>query len=435
MIETLRGKKVIELKDICKKLGVSGNGKKAEIIQSIIAYLEMAENRARAYDLLPKDLWNVLMLNSASPVSILINKQNEESDEIKCICVNEQDDLIRCSKCSKLQHLKCVGAHRRLKPYLCPACALLKINPFDSPTVSLVEPWIVQQNILSYPCVISCTERIIEYKIETKQLIENNGGQLQIQVRCLKLDGISYTMTWPLNGLLLINGKTAMKFETISNSNAKKRKDEPLNITTILNIGLNTISLIKYKEPNIYVACVYIVWSKSENQLIEEIINTSQISVEESKVFIKKVLHSNDEDIIPDSIRFSLKCPFTYTFLEIPTRGANCDHIQCFNLPSYINMQKTSKVNRWRCPICKGFIYDMIVDNYLAQIINECQLIEDAEMLEIFPDASYRILTSNLAVKKKGKKIDYLVKKQDDPSEIELPKKKPHSEIEIIIID
>ncbi|OMJ81936.1 hypothetical protein SteCoe_17474 [Stentor coeruleus] len=392
----------------------------------------MTENRAKVYDLLPKDLQYVPKLSS---VSALNNKQSKETDEIKCLCINDQGELIKCTKCNKSQHLKCIGAHSKLKPYICPACALLKINPLDFPAESLVEPWVVQQNIESFPWFISCAERIIEYKNDTKKSIEIGKGKIQIQIRCLKLDGMSYTMTWPSNGLLLVNGKIAMKFEIPANINAKKRKDEPLNITTILNSGSNAISLIKYKDPNIYVACVYIVWLKSEDELIEEIYNTSQISVEEGKDFIKKILHSNDEDLVPDSIRFSLKCPFTYNLLEIPTRGVNCNHIQCFNLPSYIKMQRASKVNRWRCPICKGYVYDMVIDNYLAQIMKECQLIEDAEKLEIFSNAGYKILTSALANKKKDKNMNVLIKKQDEQNEIELPKKKTREEIEYIIID
>ena len=177
-------------------------------------------------------------------------------------------------------------------------------------------------------------------------MIEQGRGLYQIQVRSIRLDGVSFCMSWPSKGLLIVNEKIAMRFETSNNPNAKKRRDEPLNITTILHPGKNTICIHQYNDPNIYCVALYLIYRKSEERLIEEIKCCNIVTTEKSKEFISKILRSGDEEIKSDSIKFSLKCPITMTLMELPVRGINCNHVQCFNLGPYIQLQRYSKVNR-----------------------------------------------------------------------------------------
>ncbi|OMJ90909.1 hypothetical protein SteCoe_6673 [Stentor coeruleus] len=427
MEDFLLNKSSAELKLYCKKLGLSQKGNKEKVVQTIITNLNAPENRQKADGLLPKDVLDAysryLENQSRIPPS------TTETRNLRCICLNDQGPCQQCSKCKYLQHIKCIGDHGKLKPYFCPLCILEKINPLDFCAEVLISAWVVRQNFSSNCTGIDTAEKSFEYKIATKNLVDTGQGRYQIQIRCLKLDGQSLMMTWPLRGYLVINGKIAMKLETSSNPNSKKRKDEPLNITTILTLGRNTISLIKCADPSSYAVSIYLVYIKSEEQLIEEIVKKNKIPIDKSKEFIKKILKSDDEELISDSIRLSLKCPFTLTLLDIPTRGQYCEHIQCFNLSSYIQMQRSSRVNRWKCPLCKGFVYDMIVDSYLEQIMKEAKNVEEAENVEIFSDSSYRILSCA--------KEDKVQKNHERPVgvQIELPKKNTRAEIECIDLD
>ena len=54
------------------------------------------------------------------------------------------------------------------------------------------------------------------------------------------------------------------------------------------------------------------------------------------------------------------------TRIEIPVRGVNCDHLQCFDLESYLLMNYNS--NKWKCPICGKPCYTLMHDP-LSQII------------------------------------------------------------------
>ena len=184
-----------------------------------------------------------------------------------------------------------------------------------------------------------------------------------------------------------------MRFDTSSKPGVRKRRDEPLNITTLLLPGDNTIAIQQVSDPSIYAIALYIVYKKTEERLIEEIKGCNILSIVDSKEFISRILRNDDEEIQAYSIIFSIKCPITKTLMEIPVRGINCKHIQCFNLAPYIQLQRHSKVNRWKCPICSEYVYDIIIDMFISQIIDEAKLTNEPSAIEIFTDCKFKIVS------------------------------------------
>ena len=51
--------------------------------------------------------------------------------------------MIECSECRKLSHLKCAGKNVKTKKYLCSICQLIKMDPFNVPVLTIIEPFIV----------------------------------------------------------------------------------------------------------------------------------------------------------------------------------------------------------------------------------------------------------------------------------------------------
>lgn len=59
----------------------------------------------------------------------------------------------------------------------------------------------------------------------------------------------------------------------------------------------------------------------------------------------------NGEDGVEQTaIKVSLKCPITFKPIQLPARGSDCKHIQCFDLQSYL--QLNCERGSWRCPVC-----------------------------------------------------------------------------------
>lgn len=60
----------------------------------------------------------------------------------------------------------------------------------------------------------------------------------------------------------------------------------------------------------------------------------------------------NGEDGVEQTaIKVSLKCPITFRRIQLPARGHDCKHVQCFDLESYL--QLNCERGTWRCPVCK----------------------------------------------------------------------------------
>lgn len=51
------------------------------------------------------------------------------------------------------------------------------------------------------------------------------------------------------------------------------------------------------------------------------------------------------------SLKVFLKCPITCKRIQLPARGHECKHIQCFDLEAYL--QINCEKGNWRCPVCK----------------------------------------------------------------------------------
>ncbi|CAD8209128.1 unnamed protein product [Paramecium octaurelia] len=80
------------------------------------------------------------------------------------------------------------------------------------------------------------------------------------------------------------------------------------------------------------------------------------------------------DDTLQDSL-FSVKLidGITMQQLEIPVRGKQCQHFDCFELNAYLTMNEKPNENRWKCPICNQLVpYDQLqVDFVLIDILHE----------------------------------------------------------------
>jgi len=69
------------------------------------------------------------------------------------------------------------------------------------------------------------------------------------------------------------------------------------------------------------------------------------------------------------AIKVSLKCPITYRRVNVPARGRDCSHIQCFDLESYLKLNVDEVI--WTCPVCSksAIVEGLEVDQYLWQML------------------------------------------------------------------
>ncbi|KAK7908339.1 hypothetical protein PG985_015642 [Apiospora marii] len=102
---------------------------------------------------------------------------------------------------------------------------------------------------------------------------------------------------------------------------------------------------------------------------------------------------ANDPDVVATSQVLSLKCPLSYTRLRAPCRSTSCNHVQCFDATSYLQLQEQGP--QWICPICNksATFENLAIDQYVKDIL-DCTS-ESTEQVTIEPDGQWRAQASS----------------------------------------
>lgn len=53
-----------------------------------------------------------------------------------------------------------------------------------------------------------------------------------------------------------------------------------------------------------------------------------------------------------DFMTCKIRDPYSGHLMQLPVRGKDCTHAQCFDLKSFIYLIWNSKNRLWRCPVC-----------------------------------------------------------------------------------
>ncbi|KXJ85136.1 hypothetical protein Micbo1qcDRAFT_99588, partial [Microdochium bolleyi] len=67
----------------------------------------------------------------------------------------------------------------------------------------------------------------------------------------------------------------------------------------------------------------------------------------------------NDDDValVSCELAIDLADPFSSKLFEIPVRGKNCTHLECFDLETWLDSRlghECSFIDKWKCPICSA---------------------------------------------------------------------------------
>ncbi|CAH8658961.1 unnamed protein product [Dicrocoelium dendriticum] len=106
--------------------------------------------------------------------------------------------------------------------------------------------------------------------------------------------------------------------------------------------------------------------------------SSRRITADSARLSLKsKFKNSADEDLCitdgvsekSDYIPICLLCPLTRTRIELPVRSVSCEHLQCFDLTSYLTINRRRP--RWSCPICSNSapFRDLRLDELMMSIL------------------------------------------------------------------
>ncbi|CAD6440367.1 625c08a4-fe8c-469f-928d-9da2e8c454b4 [Sclerotinia trifoliorum] len=179
-------------------------------------------------------------------------------------------------------------------------------------------------------------------------------------------------------------------------------KDLPVDVTPYIHAGINVITIsmpklttaIKQKEYFIAVEEIEILQHGEIMDICKEQRIPAATVVEEIK---KKLAVPTEEDdellIVASDLSVSLTDPFTSRIFEIPVRGKDCLHRECFDLATFLltriskpkRPEQPSMIDIWKCPLCSADArpYSLQLDEFMASVRDELQAQDNLEVKSI----------------------------------------------------
>lgn len=148
-------------------------------------------------------------------------------------------------------------------------------------------------------------------------------------------------------------------------------RDQPAELSDTVQAGLNEIKIslppnkCNVRKDRAFYLAVEIIRIASHGALKAGIESTSHIPSDITKNEIARRLKPDDSnDIIVEDqyLGISLADPFSSVMFEIPVRGIDCKHLECFDLNNWLSTRRSKPVvskrqepsvaDCWKCPIC-----------------------------------------------------------------------------------
>ncbi|KAL6940724.1 hypothetical protein ACO0QE_004637 [Hanseniaspora vineae] len=183
--------------------------------------------------------------------------------------------------------------------------------------------------------------------------------------------------------------------DNIRGFKSKPGTAKPANVTpfTFLSTARQNVLSVIYACTSVdFVMCLYIVEIITPLDIVQQqIANKPKITKASTLKLLKEMLKEDeDEDMVTTSMILSLQCPISYSRMKYPSRSIYCKHLQCFDAQWFLESQ--NQVPTWACPVCQRNIdlQDLALCEFIEEIINSTS--EDNEQVEINVDGTWKVL-------------------------------------------
>uniref|UniRef100_A0A8C2BLV4 Zinc finger, MIZ-type containing 2 n=2 Tax=Cyprinus carpio TaxID=7962 RepID=A0A8C2BLV4_CYPCA len=217
---------------------------------------------------------------------------------------------------------------------------------------------------------------------------------LELQFKCYHHEDRQMNTNWPASVQVSVNA-TPLTIERGDNKTSHK----PLYLKHVCQPGRNTIQITVTACCCSHLFVLQLVHRPSVRSVLQGLMKKRLLPADHCVAKIKRNFSSgtipgtpglNGEDGVEQTaIKVSLKCPITFRRIQLPARGHDCRHIQCFDLESYL--QLNCERGTWRCPVCNktALLEGLEVDQYMLGILIYIQN-SDYEEITIDPVCSWK---------------------------------------------
>lgn len=290
-----------------------------------------------------------------------------------------------------------VPTPNHIQPYEPPSPAIqFEPLPFFKTVQTLLMPMYCQTNIDSanFTGLFYLTDDV-RHSIVKSWNIARQEYKIQIILRLLQV-GLDENVTerLPYNITVSVNDNPC-KLPTLNILTKAGitpwRCNVPIDITQqtdLRNCLQNTLKITWSDEPHEYMAGVYVAQKLTWNDLLVELKKRPVRPSNKTKELIKKSME-NDADMGVDSMFATVKDPLTKLRMNLPARGVDCIHLQCFDAMQFLQMNEQKQT--WSCPLCKKKIKfeNIEVDEFFLNMLQSPDLSEECENVVLLKDGTW----------------------------------------------
>uniref|UniRef100_A0A8C5EZJ1 Zinc finger MIZ domain-containing protein 2-like n=1 Tax=Gouania willdenowi TaxID=441366 RepID=A0A8C5EZJ1_GOUWI len=217
---------------------------------------------------------------------------------------------------------------------------------------------------------------------------------LELQFKCYHHEDRQMNTNWPASVQVTFDLSVSVNATPLSIERGdNKTSHKPLYLKQVCQPGRNTVQITVTACCCSHLFVLQLVHRPSVRSVLQGLMKKRLLPAEHCITKIKRNFSSgsipgtpglNGEDGVEQTaIKVSLKCPITFRRIQLPARGHDCRHIQCFDLESYL--QLNCERGTWRCPVCNktALLEGLEVDQYMLGIL---VYIQNSEYEEITID-------------------------------------------------
>lgn len=243
-----------------------------------------------------------------------------------------------------------------------------------------------------------------------------SGGEVQIHLRCLRVEvdkpPSSWKQSWPFPASCRVNGHTVTLNQAQRYTNGKLAgRDAATNISSFLRKhstnaqkSMNRVMLRRQHSSASATWGQFVLFAQeiliySHETISKNVAEASEKYWQEHYMAMieKKELSPNTSDyemaklgvahflndpdgLMVSCMKVSLKCPLGLTRILTPVKGRKCQHVQCFDLDTFLQYARGS--SKFECPVCNKVTAQpskLIISPYIQHALrqfSECDEVE-----------------------------------------------------------
>lgn len=391
--------KVVQLKELCKSIGLALKGKKQDLLDRLEQYTRSCFAAGE----------NIRLLAIRTVVLKMLN--NDPIPDFQNLCHALQTGLIDFGLINSQNNRLLLLPHMLIARARTLALPQAVSAPKPQPVLlhSAYYPKYVGPMLL-FPSTIFYTLRRMIHGFPYMMVASKGRNVSNVPVH-LSHEEVGLLQLSPTTKLYLFSGlsstpdpsKTHIQFppieihvdgintkQYVKGLKGKPGTCRPADLSPYIR-DLNrqfTINIVYSDAAEPYIVYLYIVDTKDPQMLTDQILTKDHIpSLVTRQAILKEYDLNKDDDIVMATSSISLRCPLTYARMLYPVKSTQCDHIQCFDGLSFLTMQE--RIPSWICPICSKEIDQLLlaVSSYLQEILKATS--EDVDTVTLNPDGSW----------------------------------------------